>query len=126
LNNCNQLVKNYSIYLRPITKTVALNDVITYNIAFEGDQDYIISFCADSTYYPIHYRVFNSKTKKELYNNESDNYYESIGIRVYYTQNMVIEATLMADKIGKKEKKEMGKVCIGLIMHLKKKGTGND
>jgi len=120
LPDCSKVVKNHTLYIQPKTTATDLNKTITYNIPFDGGRDYIITFCSDSIYGPIHYRVIKSETGEEIYNNAIGNYFESIGMRVYYTHNIIIKVTLLADNLTKKEKRETGKVCIGLIINSQK------
>ncbi len=119
--NCKVIIiKNYAIFLQHKNAAVNINDTLIYEITFSGNRDYILSFCANHNYYPLNIRLLQSTTKKELYNNASDNFNESITMTLYNTQNIILEVILMADKIDKNRIKSDDKICIGLDMQWKK------
>ncbi|RPH31863.1 MAG: hypothetical protein EHM93_11795 [Bacteroidales bacterium] len=119
--NCNKCIKaNYKIYLQPKHKMVQINDTLTYNVLFYGGRDYMISFCADQKYYPLHIRLLNPETRKVLYDNVKDYYLESIGVGVFNTQNLIIEVVMKAENPSYKNVNSTEKVCLGMILQWKK------
>jgi|GEM_PF-1072154 len=119
--NCTKTIKrNYKIYTQPKNTRIGINDTLTYNIVFNGNRDYIISFCADQIYYPISIRLLQPETGIELYDNATDDYVSSIGVGFYKTQNLLIVITSMADKLAKDKIKGDDGTCVGMIMQWKK------
>jgi hypothetical protein len=119
--NCNKCIKaNYKIYLHPKHTNVGINDTLAYDIVFYGGRDYVISFCADQQYYPLHIRLLHPETKKVLYDNANDYYLESIGVGIYNTQNLIIEVIMLADNLREGKLKSKEKVCVGMILQWKK------
>jgi len=102
------------------TAEIGIHDTLIYNVAFSANRDYIISFCTDQLYYPIHIRLLQPGTGKELYNNASDDYNESMVISLYNAQSIILEVKLMAKKLDKDRMKSKEKVCVGLDMQWKK------
>lgn len=120
-SNCNRCIKaNYNIFLHPKHKMVQINDTLTYNIVFYGARDYLISFCADQQYYPLHIRLLNPETKKILYDNTNDYYLESIGMGVFNTQNLVIQVIMKAENLKENKLNSNNKTCLGMILQWKK------
>ncbi len=119
--SCNKTLKrSYKIYMQPKRTNIDLNDTLTYNIVFNSNSDYIISFCADQIYYPINIKLFQPESKKELYDNATDDYCTSIGVGFYNTQNVILEVTFLADRLGNSRKERNENVCVGMILQWKK------
>ena len=121
LDNCKiSIIYRYVIYLQHKNAEIGIHDTLTYNIAFSGNRDYIISFCTDQIYYPINIRLLQPETGRELFNNASDDYNESIVISLSNTQNIILVVNLLADKLGKDRIKKNEKACVGLDLQWKK------
>lgn len=118
--DCRTIIKDYSTYLQPQRISIGINDTLNFNIVFEGNKDYILSFCAKNIYYPIKVRMLKSETKEELYNNSVDDYPTSIGFGFYRTQSLIIEISLIANKLGIYKEQSKDTVCVGMIMHCKR------
>jgi len=116
---CRPRIKDYETYLQPKAIAVGINDTLVFNVVFEGGRDYILSFCANKLYYPIHVRLMKAGTREEIYDNSIDNYCESIGIGFYKTQSLAIEISFLSDLLGDKGLKMNHIVCTGMIMHWK-------
>ena len=121
LDNCKKgLIYNYATYLNDEKAEIGIHDTLTYNIAFIGNRDYIISFCTNQIYYPINIRLLQPGTGIEIFNNASDDYNESIVISLIKTQNMILVVNLLAKKIDKYKLNSNEKACVGLDMQWKK------
>lgn len=119
--NCNKCVKaNYKIYLQPKHTNIKLKDTLTYNIVFYGGRDYVISFCADQQYYPLHIQLLSPETRIVLYDNVVDYYLESIPVGIYNTQNIILKVSLLAEKLDEKKKIYTNEVCVGMVLQWKK------
>lgn len=119
--NCRKCVKkHYKTYLQPQNSTIRIKDTLKFNVVFSGNRDYIISFCTDQKYYPINIRLIEPETGRVIYNNVSDDYNTSIGVGFYKTQNVILEATLIAEYLEKDMIKSTDNVCVGLILQRKK------
>ncbi len=118
--NCRQCFNSYyKIYMRPKHVLIGIHDTLSYNVAFTGNRDYIISFCADQMYYPLNIRLFEQTTMKELYDNAKSDYKESIKVGINNTQNILIKLTLLADNPGQ-PKITKTDACVGLILQYRK------
>jgi len=118
--NCRHCINSYyKIYMHPKHTSVDIMDTLIYNVAFTGNRDYIISFCADQMYYPLKIRLFEAETMKLLFDNATSDYKESITVRINNTQKIIMELTLLADK-SNKEKISKKDVCVGMILQWRK------
>jgi hypothetical protein len=117
---CRPRIKDYNTYLQPKSIAVNVNDTLSLNIAFEGNRDYILSFCASKLYYPIHVRLLKIGTREEIWDNASGDYCESMGISFLNPQNITLEVSLLADRLSVNKVKSDDVVCVGMIMHWKK------
>jgi len=119
--NCSKCIdRNYNIYAEPKNIEIGINDTLKYNIMLYGNRDYIVSFCANELYYPIHIKLLSQETKQVIYDNALDGYIESIGVGFYNNQNLTVEVTLLANDIGKERKDIKEKICVGMILQWKK------
>lgn len=117
---CRPRINDYTIYLQPKSIAIGINDTLTFNVVFEGNRDYILSFCANKLYSPIHVKLLNLGTRKLIYDNATDDYPESIGIGFYKTQTIIVKISLMADLLGDEKLDRYDIVCVGMIMHWRK------
>ena len=118
--NCRKCINSYyKIYMEPKHNSVAVDDTLKYNIVFQGNRDYIISFCADQIFYPLNIRLFEPDTKKKLYDNASGDYKQSIKVGITNTQNLLIEVIFLANQVNKE--KEINKsACVSTILQWRK------
>lgn len=118
--NCRKCINSYyKIYMEPKHTSVAINDTLKYNVVFQGNRDYIISFCADQIYYPLNIRLFEPITKRKLYDNTSGDYKQSIKVGINNTQNILVEVIFLADQVNKN--KAINKnACVSFIMQWRK------
>lgn len=117
---CRPRINDYNTYLQPKSVAVGVNDTIKFNVVFDGNRDYILSFCANKLYFPIKVRLLKPETSEALYDNTTDGYPQSIGVWISTTQSLIIEISLLADKLGDERLTRNDLVCVGLIMHWNK------
>lgn len=125
--NCRIIMhRDYKIYLKSQYTTIGINDTLTYNIVFNGQRDYVITLCADQEFYSINIKLLQPETRKVLYDNAKDDYFESLGIGFNNTQNMILKVTLLAKKNGKVKINRKEKACVSLSMQWKSFSKGNN
>jgi hypothetical protein len=117
--NCRQCYNSYyKIYLKPQNISIGITDTLKYNIVFNGNRDYIISFCADQIFYPISIKLYNSNFEK-IYDNANSGYNESIKVGVKKTQNIKIEVSFLSENYTK-ERIRNERICVGMILQWRK------
>ncbi len=118
--NCRKCINSYyKIYMKPKHTLVAIDDTLKYNVVFQGNRDYIISFCADQMFYPLNIRLSEPETRKKLYDNASGDYKESIKVGINNTQNILIEVIFLADQVSK-DKTIKRNACVSIILQWRK------
>ena len=50
------------------------------NVVFYGQKDYILSFCTHRKLYPVHFVLIDQQTQEVLYDNQEDEFLESLGL----------------------------------------------
>jgi len=84
-----------------------------------GGKEYRISFCAENGFEPIHIRLIDAATKEVTYDNETDQYIESIGFTVEKTRQILIEVTLMPKNKNFQNIRESTS-CLGILIQWSK------
>ena len=88
------------------------------NIVFYGQKDYIFSFCTHTKFYPSHCWPIDPDTGDVLYDNEDDNFLESLGIGFDVNKSLTIKVNVVARKASPEEIEEyLG--CLGLLIQYK-------
>jgi hypothetical protein len=85
----------------------------TFQMTLFGNMDYRIIFCTDRKFYPIHYVITEKDTGIQLYDNEMDDYIESIGVSIENTTIVLVEVTLLA-KDAKFKDFRQNRACLGV------------
>jgi len=112
------LNKDFDVYSQSKSAMMSAKDTIEFNIVFYGRKDYIFSFCTHRKFYPIHFRLIDPDTGETLYDNESDNYLESLGIGFDVTKNLIIKIDVIARRATDTEIEEY-LACLGLLIQYK-------
>ena len=84
-----------------------------------GNKEYRISFCSENGFSPIHIRLIDVATKEVTYDNETDQYIESVGFTVEKTRQVMIEVTLMP-KNKNWENIRQATSCLGILIQWDK------
>ncbi|MCK4748956.1 MAG: hypothetical protein KAT15_18015 [Bacteroidales bacterium] len=112
------LKKGFEVYSQSHSVTLSQLDTIEINAVFYGQKDYILSFCTHKKMYPIHFILIDQQTKQVLYDNEEDNYLESLGLGFNVTKSLIIKVDVLARGLSEEEIKE-NPGCLGLLIQYK-------
>ena len=99
-------------------EAIKIGSSAKYNIVFYGNKEYKLSFCTVKKFYPVHFKLTDVITEEVLYDNESDNYIESIGFGIEKTKQLLVEVEILEHKAGKKEIEE-NLPCLGMLIQFK-------
>jgi hypothetical protein len=88
------------------------------NIVLYGNRDYLISFCVERKYAPVHFKIINSTTNELIYDNQSDNYSTSVGFTLETTSNFTIECSVLANGVNPANFEE-NRGCLGVLILYK-------
>lgn len=89
------------------------NKTYKFQMTLFGNMDYRIIFCTERKFYPIHYVITEKDTGIPLYDNEPDDYVESIGVSIENTTIVIVEVTLLA-KDAKFKDLRQNRACLGV------------
>ena len=112
------LRRDYNVYSQSHSVSMSPLDTIEFNTVFYGQNDYILSFCTHRKMYPVHFILKDGQTGKVLYDNEQDDYIESLGLGFDVTKSLNILVTVLARESSEDEIREnVG--CLGLLIQYK-------
>lgn len=89
------------MYLSTQSRSGLLEAKKTYSfqIVLFGNMDYKIIFCTQSELYPVHFVITERESGEVYYDNEKDEYVESIGLTTDKTITFIVEVTLLAEGV---------------------------
>jgi hypothetical protein len=97
---------------------VGYGDKLTYNVVFYGGRQYKMILCATDLFNPVKYVLLDDQTKEVIYDNEKDEYTETIELTIENTRKILIEITVLA-KNAEKNVVENYFGCLGFLMYWK-------
>ena len=108
----------FKLYAQSKSDMIGVGYTIKYNIVFYGEKEYMISFCTNKNYYPLHFKLSDVVTEEVFYDNKDDDYVESIGFAIEKTKIILVEVEVLAHKAGDKEIEDFYP-CIGMLIQYK-------
>jgi hypothetical protein len=112
------LRRDYKIYSQSHSVSMSPVDTVELNMVFYGQNDYILSFCTHRKMYPVHFILKDTHTGKVLYDNEEDDFIESLGLGFDVTKSIIIVVNVLARESSEEEIR--GNVgCLGLLIQYK-------
>ena len=112
------VVPSFVYYSQSRSDVFKVGKPIKYNVVFYGQKEYMISFCTWAKFYPIHFKLVDETSGRTLYDNERDEYVESVGFAVENTKMLVVEVEILAENATEKEiKREYP--CVGMLIQSK-------
>jgi hypothetical protein len=110
--------KDYNVYSQSHSSSISPLDTVEFNVVFYGQKDYILSFCTHKNLYPVHFVLVDEQTKEVLYDNQDDDYIESLGLGFDVARPMIIRVDVIA-KLSTEEQIKEKVGCIGLLIQYK-------
>jgi len=112
------LRKDHKVYSQSHSVSMSPLDTLELNVVFYGQNDYILSFCTHRKMYPVHFILQDQQTGQILYDNEQDDYIESLGLGFDVTKSLTIKIDVLARSSTEEEIREnVG--CLGLLIQYK-------
>jgi hypothetical protein len=112
------VVPSFTYYSQSRSDVIKVGKSLKYNVVFYGGKEYMVSFCTWHNYYPLHFTLVDETSGRTLYDNERDDYVESVGFAVENTKMLVVEIELLAENATEKEIKR-GYPCVGMLIQSK-------
>ncbi|OFX83800.1 MAG: hypothetical protein A2W99_03070 [Bacteroidetes bacterium GWF2_33_16] len=113
---------DYKYYGQSRSAVMIANQTVQHKAVFYGRKDYQIIFCTESNHYPVHFVVKNIENDIVLYDNIIDDYVESIGFTIDYTQSLLFEITVIADEENQYYNME-NRICLGMQIVWRRIGS---
>ena len=112
------LHKGYKTFSQSRGFSVTPKDTVELSVVFYGQKDYILSFCTHHKFYPVHYKLIDHETGDVLYDNEKDNYIESLGVGFDVTKSLTLRVNVLAREATEDEIREYNS-CLGLLIQYR-------
>ena len=112
------LQKTFKIYSSSKGMPISTQDTIELNVVFYGQKEYIFSFCTAKEFYPIHFRILDSGSGVQLYDNSVDSYMESLGVRFDVARNLTIQVNVLGESSETTDLQERSG-CLGVLIQYK-------
>ncbi|HAN19469.1 MAG: hypothetical protein A2X13_02225 [Bacteroidetes bacterium GWC2_33_15] len=109
-HNFPQAFQNYG---QSRSAMLEINKTFEYKFVLYGKKDFIFIVCTESNYEPVHFRILDAETKETIYDNANENYIESIGFTNENTRSVILEITLLAERVKPEDGSET-RACVGI------------
>jgi len=101
---------------------IGVGDQLIYSLILYGEKQYKLNFCTSEFFAPIHVKLINAETNELMYDNESDEYLESLTLNIDKTQRIKVAVEVLASNMSEEDKLEYFG-CLGLMVNSKKVKT---
>jgi hypothetical protein len=78
------------------SNTIGVGDKMVYNVVFYGERNYMLIFCASELFNPVHFVLTDSETRELIYDNQNNEYTETIELAIEKTRRIMIEISVLA------------------------------
>lgn len=112
------IVSNFRYFSQSRSNEIKFGMRLKYDMVFYGEQEYMISFCTEMNFYPVHYILKDGMTGEAFYDNKDDDYKESIAFALERTRRIIVEVEILANNTSDKEKKRYYP-CIGMYIQFR-------
>jgi len=112
------LQRGYNSYSQSHSTRISPNDTVEMNVIFYGQKDYILSFCTHRKLYPVHFVLIDQQTKEVLYDNQEDEFLESLGLGFDVTRSLTIKVSVLA-RLSTPQELEENIGCLGFLIQYK-------
>lgn len=98
---------------------IGVGDQLIYSLILYSEKQYKIFFCTSDFFKPIHLKLMNGETGELMYDNERDEYIETLTLNIEKTQRVKVSVEILAHEMTEEEKMEYFG-CIGMLIQVKK------
>lgn len=97
---------------------IGVGDQLIYSLILYSEKQYKIFFCTSDLFRPIHLKLMNGETGELMYDNERDEYIETLTLNIEKTQRVKVSVEILGSKMTEEEKMEYFG-CIGMLIQVK-------
>lgn len=112
-------ITGYKLFSQSKSGIVEAQKTYKYQLTLFGGYDYKVGLCTKMNFTPIHFRILNSEDQSVIYDNETDNFVETLGFSNEKTKNVIFEVTLLANKKKFRDIDDK-RTCIGIAIYWSK------
>ncbi len=112
------LQRGYKSYSQSHSSRISPKDTVEMNVVFYGQKDYILSFCTHRKLYPVHFVLIDQQTQEVLYDNQEDEFLESLGLGFDVTKSLIIKVNVLA-RLSTSQEIEENVGCLGFLIQYK-------
>jgi len=112
------LQRGYKSYSQSHSTRISPKDTVEMNVIFYGQKDYILSFCTHRKLYPVHFVLIDQQTQEVLYDNQEDEFLESLGLGFDVTKSLIIKVNVLA-RLSTAQELEENVGCLGFLIQYK-------
>jgi len=98
---------------------IGVGDQLIYSLVLYGDKQYKINFCTSEFFQPIHIKLLNAETNDVMYDNETDEYIQTLTLNIDQTQRLKIFVEILAENMAEEDKMEYFG-CLGMMVQSRK------
>lgn len=98
---------------------IGVGDQMIYSLVLYADRQYSINLCTSEYFKPVHIKLLNAETDEEMYDNQADDYLETITLNVDRTQRIKVFVEVLAEEMTEEEKLEYFG-CLGMMIQYRK------
>jgi hypothetical protein len=89
------------------------NKTYSFQVVLFGNMDYKLIFCTQGEFSPVHFVISERESGQVYYDNQEDEYIESIGLTTDNTMTFIFQVTLLAEGTEFKDFNQ-NRGCIGM------------
>lgn len=112
-------ISGYKLFSQSKSGIVEAQKTYKYQLTLFGGYDYKVGLCTKMNFTPIHFRIINPEDQSVIYDNEADDFVETIGFSNEKTKNVIFEITLLATKKKFKDIDDK-RTCLGVAIYWSK------
>lgn len=112
------LQRGYKSYSQSHSARISPKDTVEMSVVFYGQKDYILSFCTHHKLYPVHFVLIDQQTQEVLYDNQEDEFLESLGLGFDVTKSLIIKVNVLA-RLSTSQEIEENVGCLGFLIQYK-------
>ncbi len=114
--NRKDIRKYYDIFGQSLSDLFTKDSTRIYEIVFFGNSEYFISFCTEKTFYPVYFKLIDSESGTQIYNNKDDLFINKIEFSIERTMNLRIEIVLLGEEIKNPQYYNDLTSCVGILI----------
>lgn len=111
--------ENFKPFSQSKSAMIEATKTYKYQVILFGGYDYKIGICTERGFDPIHFRIINAVDEAVFFDNQNEEYIETVGFSNEKTKKVIFEITLMATDLKVKDASDT-RACFGIAIFWSK------